>query len=80
MRTPSPEKDNLLRPTVPEKIEYQILKNEVFFAPPFIHLFQKFTQTDRRTQNQWPVAIALATLYALVQSKRLDRYTLKSCL
>ena len=37
MRTPSPEKDSLLRPTVHEKIVYQILKKEFFFASPFIY-------------------------------------------
>ena len=36
MRTPSPEKDNLLRPTVPKKIVYQILKKEFFLPHPLL--------------------------------------------
>ena len=34
MRTPSAEKDSLLRPTVHEKIVYQILKKEFFLPHP----------------------------------------------
>ena len=34
--TPSPEKDTLFRPTVHEKIAYQILKMEFFFGLPNI--------------------------------------------
>ena len=46
MRTPSPEKDSLLRPTVHEKIVDQILKKEGFFAPPFIQNWNGFPEQE----------------------------------
>ena len=75
MRTPSPEKDNLLRPTVPEKIVYQILKNEVFFAPPFsrcpgasgvhmpFHPHDSWLNTVILTRSMWHCWASVTYLY-----------------
>ena len=45
MSTPSPETDSLLGPTVHKKIEYQNLKEDVFFAGPFSRTFGHFWLT-----------------------------------
>ena len=55
MRTPSPEKDNLLRPMVHEKIVYQILKKEGFLPHPLIGIVVSFFGMDVFAKSKFTV-------------------------